>query len=105
MKYVSVAFAAVFASALFGQAPTGNITGRITDSTGAIVVGVQVEALNPAKGIVTRATTDEQGTFRLLYLEPATYNLTFTHSGFSTLQRSGVVLRSNDTLPLDVQLS
>jgi len=90
---------------LTAQVATGNITGRITDPTGAVVAGVDVTATNPAKGFTTRASSDEQGVYRLLYLEPATYTLTFRQIGLTTLDRSGVVLRSNDTLSVDVQLS
>ncbi len=90
---------------LTAQVATGNITGRITDPTGAVVAGVDVTATNPAKGFTTRASSDEQGVYRLLYLEAATYTLTFRQTGLTTLERSGVVLRSNDTLSVDVQLS
>src|SRR5881397_3509440 len=93
------------AQVLLGQTATGNIVGRITDSTGAVLVGVDVTALNPEKGLTTRVTSDEQGIYRFLYLAPAAYSLTFQKTGFSTLQRSGLALRSNDTLSVDVQLA
>jgi hypothetical protein len=86
------------------QTATGSIVGHVTDPGAAIVPGVEVTATNPATGVTTRAATDEQGIFRLLYLPPATYNLSFQKQGFSTLQRSEIVLRSNDTLTVDVQL-
>jgi hypothetical protein len=36
--------------AVFGQTATGNILGRVTDATRAIVVDVAVTAFNPEKG-------------------------------------------------------
>jgi hypothetical protein len=92
-------------SALHAQTATGNIIGRVTDSTGAVVADTAVSVTNPATGITNRATTDEQGMYRVLYLPPGTYNLTFAKTGFNTLQRSEIALRSNDTLSVDVQLS
>ena len=47
----------------------------------------------------------EEGMYRLLYLAPASYNITYRKSGFSTLQRTEIMLRSNDTLTLDAQLA
>ena len=89
----------------FGQTATGSITGRVTDSSGAAVAGVEVTSLNPAKGMTIKTVTDEQGLYRLLYLAPATYDLTFTHAGFRTLQRKDLVLRSNDVLPVDIEMT
>jgi hypothetical protein len=91
-------------SDLQAQVATGNIIGRITDSTGAVVPGVRVTSLDPAKGLKTETVSDDQGMYRLLYLGPAEYALTFTAPGFSTLQRSGLTLRSNDTLQVDIEL-
>ena len=61
--------------------------------------------MNPATGVTSRGTTDDQGIYRLLYLAPASYSLTYRKAGFSTLQRTEITLRSNDTLSLDVQLA
>src|SRR5947208_614143 len=92
------------ASVLPAQVATGNIIGRVTDASGAMVSDVEVTAINPATGVNSRATTDEQGIYRLQYLAPASYQLTYRKPGFTTLQRSEIILRSNDTLSLDVQL-
>ena len=92
-------------SVMSAQVATGNIVGRVTDASGALVAGVEVTAVNPATSVTSRATTDEEGIYRLLYLAPATYSVTYRKSGFSTLQRTEIFLRSNDTLSLDVQLS
>lgn len=109
MKKLSfLAFALVaFGSAISGlraQVATGNIIGRITDKSGAVVPGVTVASLDPAKGLKTETVSDDQGMYRLLYLGPAEYALTFTAPGFATLQRSGLTLRSNDTVRVDIEL-
>lgn len=100
------ALAAVFLlpAASYAQTATGNIQGRVTDGTGATVADASVTVTNPATGVVNRAVTDEQGLYRVLYLSPGAYNLTFTKPGFSTLQRTEIMLRSNDTLSLDAEL-
>ncbi|MBI1791253.1 MAG: TonB-dependent receptor [Acidobacteria bacterium] len=104
--FIVVIFALLgLASVLPAQVATGNIVGRLTDASGALVADVEVTALNPATGVTSRATSDDQGMYRLLYLAPASYNLTYRKAGFSTLQRTEIMLRSNDTLSLDVQLA
>jgi hypothetical protein len=89
----------------FGQVATGNIVGHVTDSTGALIAGVEVTAFNPDKGLTFRAVTDEAGIYRFYYLAPATYTLTFTHPGFASVERPGVQLQSNETPTVDVQLA
>ena len=93
------------ATVLQAQVATGNIVGRVTDASGALVADVEVTAVNPATGVTSRGTSDDQGMYRLLYLSPASYNVTYKKTGFSTLQRTEIALRSNDTLSLDVQLA
>ncbi|HZT32926.1 MAG TPA: carboxypeptidase regulatory-like domain-containing protein [Bryobacteraceae bacterium] len=92
-------------TSLLGQTATGTIIGHITDSSGSLLPGVDVIALNPAKGITKRTVSDEQGIYRLFYMDPATYKLTFQKSGFATLERDGLALRSNDTLAVDIQMN
>ncbi|MDQ6664249.1 MAG: carboxypeptidase-like regulatory domain-containing protein, partial [Acidobacteriota bacterium] len=87
------------------QVSTGNIIGHVTDPTGAALVDAEVIAVDPAKGTSSTATTDAEGMYRILYLEPATYNVTIHKTGFSTLQRSQINLRANDTLTIDLQLT
>ncbi len=101
----AVLYLTACASAGFAQTATGNIIGRISDPTGAVIDAVEVSAVNPATGVTTRTLSDSQGMYRLLYLPPASYNLTFRKAGFSELQRSQVNLRSNDTLSVDIQLA
>ncbi len=91
--------------ALRAQTATGTILGHISDASGAVVAGAEVNALNPEKGTTVRSVSDDQGIYRFFYLEPASYTLTFRMSGFATLDRPGIALRSNDTLTVDVQMS
>src|SRR5574340_374162 len=93
------------AQGLLAQTATGTIMGHVTDPSGAVLANVNVTALNPEKGTTFRTATDAQGIYRFFYLEPASYTLSFELSGFATLARPNVVLRSNDTLAIDVQMN
>ena len=101
---LAIAFFTLGWQRTFGQAATGTIIGHITDSSGAAVQGVVVVALNPDKGISARTVSDEQGIYRIFYLDPAVYKLTFEKPGFAVLEHNGIELRSNDTLTVDTQI-
>src|ERR1700682_5380434 len=99
---VSLIFGA--SKATLGQTATGNIVGRVTDSSGAVLTGVSVTALNPEQGLTFRTVTDHEGVYRFFYLAPATYTLTFTQTGFGSVERRGIQVQSNETPSVDAQL-
>ena len=72
------------------QRVTGQIVGTVTDDSGAVLPGVTV-TLKGATIVGTQtATTNEQGLYRFVALPPGAYTLTFTLSGFATLNREGI---------------
>src|SRR5438093_2443911 len=89
----------------FGQATgTGTVTGRIVDTSGAVLPGVTVTLKSPeALGQYT-AVTDAQGLYRVANLPPATYEARAELQGFQTaVQR--VTVRVATTLSVDYTLS
>jgi len=104
-RTLAFALSVTWASCAWAQSANGNFIGRVTDPTGATVPGVEVTALDPAKGTSTRVTTDEQGVYRLLYLAPSQYTITYSANGFQSVERKAVELRANDTVTLDIALA
>jgi hypothetical protein len=89
--------------AAFAQAV---ITGLVTDSSGAPVAGVVVEASSPSLIEKARtATTDDTGRYRVEGLRPGTYHVTFTLNGWKPYHRHGVELQGSFTASLDAELS
>ena len=81
------------------------IAGTVKDTTGAVLPGVMVEASSPALIEKARtATSDEGGQYRIIDLRPGTYTVTFTLTGFQTVVRSGIVLETNFTAPINVEM-
>ena len=90
------------ASVATSQDSRGRILGRVTDSSGAVVIGVEVKAVNTATNIETSTRTTESGNYELLYLLPGNYRLSVEITGFKKYVRDGLELRVADRLRLDV---
>lgn len=86
------------------QNATGKINGYISDATGAIMPGVNVEATNVSTNYKFPATTDETGHYQILDLPVGTYDLSVQQAGFKAFQRTGVVIDAATNNRVDVQL-
>jgi hypothetical protein len=62
-------------SLTFAQATTGEITGRVEDSAGAIVPGVTVTAENRETGFMRSTLTNGEGDYVIALLPPGRYNV------------------------------
>src|SRR5437667_4250778 len=81
------------------------IAGTVTDTTGAVLPGVTIEARSPALIEQLRTgVTDDLGQYRIIDLRPGVYTVTFTLAGFSTVVRDGIELPADFTAPVSVQL-
>src|SRR5580765_5411210 len=89
-KYLLALVVLLLPATVFAQA---TLTGTVKDASGAILPGVTVEAASPALIEKTRAAvTDGSGQYRIVDLQPGTYSVTFTLTGFSTIKRDGIEL-------------
>src|SRR5688572_12839886 len=80
------------------------LTGTVTDSTGAVLPGVTVLAVNEATGNRFEAVTDERGIYRI----PArvgTYVISAELSGFTTVSRTGLQLLIGQTASVNLQMA
>jgi hypothetical protein len=82
----------------------GSLTGNVTDSSGAVVVGAQVEALNTSTGVAKTAVTDERGVFLFSDLQAGVYKLTITASSFKSLVQENIKIDANTTRRVDAEM-
>ena len=82
---IGLAFVLLMPVVAYAQA---SIAGTVTDSSGAVLPGVTVEAASPALiEKVRTAVSDGTGRYRIENLRPGVYTVTFTLPGFGTLRR------------------
>ena len=94
----------LFGSLALAQDPRGSILGRVTDSTAAVIPGVEVRAENAETGVNASTTTNESGNFRLPFLLPGTYNVTAEAAGFKRFVRTGVEVRVSETSTVNITI-
>ena len=92
-----------FSFSLWGQT-TGQITGTVTDTSGAIVPGATVRVQSPSKGINRIVTTNGSGNYLVAGLPYGVYNLQVSAHGFKTYLAKGVVLRTGEKARANVAL-
>ncbi len=100
----STFLALIFALPSFSQT-LGEITGIVSDSSGAVIAGATATVSNTATGASREAVTNQSGIFSFPALTPGVYDLRVTASGFKTTVRSGAQLQVQQTLRLDVELA
>lgn len=93
------------AAHLAAQTYTGQITGIVTDQTGAVLPGVQVTLTNTATSEVREAVTDDQGRYRFTQLLSSTYSLRATLSGFTDYRGEDFRLSPNQVLEINPTLA
>lgn len=91
-------------TAAFGQIGTSTITGRVTDTTGAVIPGVGVTVVQVQTNFTFTATTNNEGLYRVQSLQPGLYRITLEAQGFRRMVRENVELRTGDTLAVDATL-
>src|SRR5947207_457406 len=83
------------ATAVQAQVLYGTISGNVTDSTGAVISGASVVALNTDTGVSRTVTTNVEGIYLIQDLQPGTYILTITAASFGPYRLTGVQVSPN----------
>ena len=83
---------------------SGDITGTVTDPTGAVVSGATVTAKNTGTGQTVNTTSNANGTYRFALLPPGNYTITANAQGFSKAQTNTSVTVGQATIA-DVKLA
>jgi hypothetical protein len=83
----------------------GFISGTITDSSNAVIPGVQITITNTATNISRQTTTNELGFYRFVALEPGTYSVEFKASGFENRRVPAVSVSTTQEVVINQTLN
>jgi len=99
---VALAWLVMIPASAFAQA---TLSGVVKDTSGGVLPGVNVEASSPVLIEKTRAAvTDSTGLYRIPDLPPGIYKVTFTLSGFATVNREGVEMAGGGVTSINADL-
>ena len=102
MFLLCLAFGAM--SAVAQSTTDGAIGGSVKDSQGAVVQNASVTVRNEETNSEKTATTDSEGRFRVVQLQPGTYSVNVTATGFGAYTQQKVVVEVGRINSLDISL-
>src|SRR5208283_3091764 len=107
-----VIFVGVFVASFFvvnpavGQSTyTAQLTGVVTDSSGAVIPGAKVILTDDGTGVGSSSTTDSRGIYVFTGVRPASYSIRVEAAGLKSQERKGVTLAVSQQATLDFVLS
>jgi hypothetical protein len=83
---------------LLAQSDTATVSGLVTDSKDAVLVGAQVRATNIEAGTSSTVLTNRDGVYVLRDLRPGQYRLTVDNEGFQQIVLVGLTLSAQDAV-------
>ena len=89
---------------LSAQSFQAQVSGVVIDSTGAVIPGVQIHAIDQQKGTDTVAVSDQKGTYLFPSLLPSAYTIMCEAKGYKQYRQEGIVLEVEQKLQLDILL-
>jgi hypothetical protein len=101
-----LAVSVMFVPLTFAQQTTGDISGEVTDPSGAPLPSCALTLTDQATGAGRKTTSDAQGNFSFLQVPVGSYTITGTRDGFKTVSQKDVAVHvatvTNATLQLPV---
>ena len=86
------------------MAQRASLRGTISDSTGGVLPGVSIVALNVDQGLKRETQTDRYGSFAIPLLQPGNYVVSAEKEGFAILEVAELVLHVGDVRSLQLVL-
>ncbi|MEX2263189.1 MAG: carboxypeptidase-like regulatory domain-containing protein, partial [Bryobacteraceae bacterium] len=86
------------------QSERGNITGIVTDPTGAAVAAAELSIIHRDTNATTRAVSTATGEYNVPNLLPGVYRVEITATGFKRFVQQNVVVAAATTVRIDVPL-
>lgn len=88
-----------------GQNDNGAIVGTVTDSSGAVIAGADVKAVQVGTGVTKSLKSDSTGFFTIESLSVGDYTVTVANPGFSTTTVKNIHVEPGQRKQVNVQLT
>lgn len=98
MRFILLVLLAAAQAVLLGQGLTGQISGTVTDASGAVISDGDVTLINLNTGMRRQTKTDAEGAYLFPQLLPGRYQIEVSRAGFKTYQRSDIDLTATERL-------
>ena len=89
----------------FAQVQNGQITGTVTDPTGAAIANAKVTVTNPATNLNVSTTTNSSGNYTVREIPVGTYKITVEAGGFKTVTNTGVPVNAGTISHVDAKMT
>lgn len=99
---LAIAFVASLAAPVLADTTTGNISGTVT-ANGKPIANVNVVATAPSGTYSSK--TDAAGFYSIIGVQPDTYNVTFTLTGYAAVSQAGITVNPTITTTVNSSLS
>jgi len=93
------------AYAQVGQGASATLTGRVTDSSGAVIPGVSLSLASAGGGLPQETKSNSVGYYTFPGLAPGSYKLTVTKTGFGEVVIPTITLEVQQTASVDVTMN
>ena len=90
---------------LSAQVVTGAISGRVTDTTGAVIPAAKIQVQNVETGFTRNVEADASGRYVARNLPLGSYAITVQQDGFRTEVRRGITLTVGSEVVVNMELS
>src|ERR1700689_4639348 len=94
----------VSANLTFAQT-SGQITGEVRDSSGALVPDATVTATNAATNVSRSTVTNKEGAYSFPDLSPAMYSVKVAAKGFGVVVKTNIEIQVQQALRLDFDVA
>ncbi len=95
---------ALAATPSFAQTSTGDITGVVTDQTGAVIPNATVVVTNQGTNVGQTVQTDATGIYRVGLLQPGRYSVKTSAQGFKTIEKREIEVTVGFVSRIDVKM-
>lgn len=100
-----VVLVSLAACSLAAQVVTGTISGRVTDTSGAVVPGTAIQIQNLDTGFSRTIEADASGRYAIQNLPLGIYSVTAQRDGFQTAVRRGITLTVGSEAVINIEMS